>query len=434
MPPVMKPSLKIAIAGLGTVGGGVVALLQRNAALLERHAGRKLELVAVSARDRRRKRPIDVGNAAWYDDAARMAAEADIDVVIELIGGSEGTARQTVAAALERGKHVVTANKALLAHHGTELARLAEAKDVTLGFEAAVAGGIPVLKALREGLAANHILRVSGILNGTCNYILSQMRATGRDFDAVLAEAQSLGYAEADPSFDIDGVDAAHKLALLAAVAFGSTVDFGGVHVEGIRHVTALDIAFAQDLGYRIKLLGLARLTEHGLEQRVHPCMVPLSAPIAHVEGVFNAIMVEGDFVGRVTLEGRGAGAEPTASAVVADLLDIATRRGAPGFAVPASALIERPRSPMARHSGAFYVRLMVVDRPGVVADITAAFRDESVSMEQMLQRGRAPGEAVPLVLTTHDTEEAAMVRALDRIKALDTVLEPPRMIRVENL
>lgn len=430
----MKPSLNIAIAGLGTVGAGVVALLRRNAALLERHAGRKLELVAVSARDRARERVVDLGAADWHEDAVAMAATPGIDVVVELIGGSDGVARQVVSTALQHGKHVVTANKALLAHHGTSLARLAEAKGVALGFEAAVAGGIPILKALREGLAANRVLRVCGILNGTCNYILSQMRETGRDFDTVLAEAQSLGYAEADPSFDIDGIDAAHKLALLAAVAFGNAVDFEGVHVEGIRHVTALDIAFAQDLGYRIKLLGLARVTEHGLEQRVHPCMVPLSTPIAHVEGVFNAVMIEGDFVGRVTLEGRGAGADPTASAVVADLLDIATGRGAPSFGMPAASLSERPRSPMARHTGAFYARLMVVDRPGVIADITAAFRDEAVSMEQMLQRGRAPGEAVPVVLTTHDAEEAAMLRALDRIKALDTVLEPPRLIRVENL
>ena len=430
----MKPSLNIAIAGLGTVGAGVVALLRRNAALLERHAGRKLELVAVSARDRARERVVDLGAADWHEDAVAMAATPGIDVVVELIGGSDGVARQVVSTALEHGKHVVTANKALLAHHGTSLARLAEAKGVALGFEAAVAGGIPILKALREGLAANRVLRVCGILNGTCNYILSQMRETGRDFATVLAEAQSLGYAEADPSFDIDGIDAAHKLALLAAVAFGNAVDFEGVHVEGIRHVTALDIAFAQDLGYRIKLLGLARVTEHGLEQRVHPCMVPLSTPIAHVEGVFNAVMIEGDFVGRVTLEGRGAGADPTASAVVADLLDIATGRGAPSFGMPAASLSERPRSPMARHTGAFYARLMVVDRPGVIADITAAFRDEAVSMEQMLQRGRAPGEAVPVVLTTHDAEEAAMLRALDRIKALDTVLEPPRLIRVENL
>jgi len=388
----------------------------------------------VSARDRARSRTIDINGVPWHDDPVAMAGAPGIDVVVELIGGSDGVARQVVTTALERGRHVVTANKALLAHHGNEIAHLAESKKVSLGFEAAVAGGIPILKALREGLAANHVLRVCGILNGTCNYILSQMRETGRDFAAVLKEAQALGYAEADPSFDVDGIDAAHKLALLASVAFGSQVDFAGVYVEGIRHITALDIAFAQDLGYRIKLVGLARPTEHGLEQRVHPCMVPLSAPLAHVENVFNAVMVEGDFVGRLTLEGRGAGADPTASAVVADLLDIAAGRGAPGFGVPASSLKSRPSAPMARRSGAYYVRLMVVDRPGVIADITAAFRDEAVSMEQFLQRGRSPGEAVPVVLTTHDTVEASMVRALGRIGGLDTVVEPPCMIRVENL
>jgi homoserine dehydrogenase len=430
----MSQPLKVAIAGLGTVGAGTVALLRRNAAQIEHHTGRKIEVVAVSARDRTRSRTIDLNGVPWHDDPVAMASAPGVDVVVELIGGSDGVARQVVMTALERGRHVVTANKALLAHHGNEIAHLAESKKVSLGFEAAVAGGIPILKALREGLAANHVLRVCGILNGTCNYILSQMRETGRDFTAVLKEAQALGYAEADPSFDIDGIDAAHKLALLASVAFGSQVDFASVYVEGIRHITALDIAFAQDLGYRIKLLGLARPTEHGLEQRVHPCMVPLSAPLAHVENVFNAVMVEGDFVGRLTLEGRGAGADPTASAVVADLLDIAAGRGAPGFGVPASSLQHRPSAPMARRSGAYYVRLMVVDRPGVIAEITAAFRDESVSMEQFLQRGRSPGEAVPVVLTTHDTVEASMVRALGRIGGLDTVVEPPCMIRVENL
>ena len=430
----MTSPLRIGVAGLGTVGAGVVKLLAEHGRLLALRGGRPLKLVAVSARSKARKRDIDVSHLRWERDPLALATAPDIDVVIELIGGSRGVARQLVRKALASGKHVVTANKALLAMHGAELAALAEKKGRLLAFEAAVAGGIPIIKALREGLVGNRVKRLYGILNGTCNYILTTMRETGRDFDVVLAEAQAAGYAEADPSFDIDGIDAAHKLALLAAVAFGNAVNFAGVHVEGIRHVTALDIAFAQDLGYRIKLLGLARLTEHGIEQRVHPCMVPLSAPLAHVEGVFNAVMIEGDFVGRVVLEGRGAGADPTASAVVADLLDIATGRGAPGFAVPATALTERPASPMAKHCGAFYVRLMVVDRPGVIADITAAFRDESVSMEQMLQRGRAPGEAVPIVLTTHDTEEAAMLRALERIRALDTVLEPPRMIRVENL
>ena len=430
----MKSPLRIAIAGLGTVGGGALRLLQRNADLVARRGGRPIVVTAVSSRDRKRDRGVDLGTVRWFDDAVAMAAASDIDVVVELIGGSEGIAAGTVRTALKSGKHVVTANKALLAHHGVELARLAEERGVALCFEAAVAGGIPILKALREGLAANQVGRIYGILNGTCNYILSTMRETGRDFQEVLGEAQRLGYAEADPSFDIDGIDAAHKLAILTSLAFGTEVDFKGVNVEGIRHVSALDIDFADELGYRIKLLGIARLTDHGVEQRVHPCMVPKGSPIAHVEGVFNAVVAEGDFSGRVMLEGRGAGAEPTASAVVADLIDIAAGRQSPGFGLPASALAASPAAPMSRHRGAYYVRLMVYDRPGVIADVAAALRDEQVSMDQMIQRGRAPGEAVPVVLTTHDTDEAAMRRALDRITALQTVLEPPRMIRVEDL
>jgi len=430
----LKPPLRIAIAGLGTVGAGTLQLLQRNAELVERRAGRRLVVSAVAARSRARDRGVDLGNARWFDDAAAMAVDPAVDVVVELIGGSDGVAREVVSRAIAAGKPVVTANKALIAHYGTTLARQAEEKGVALLFEAAVAGGIPILKALREGLAANHVKRIYGILNGTCNFILTTMRETGREFADVLSEAQQRGYAEADPSFDIDGVDAAHKLALLAAVAFGNAPDIAGVYVEGIRHVSALDIDFADDLGYRIKLLGVARLTPHGLEQRVHPCMVPRAAPIASVDGVFNAVVVEGDFVGRVMLEGRGAGAQPTASAVVADLMDIALGRWSSSFTVPASALQARPSSPMTQHIGACYLRLMVVDRPGVIADIAAALRDEQVSMEQMIQRGRSPGEAVPVVLTTHETEEAAMRRALARIERLDAVLEPPRMIRVETL
>ena len=299
-----------------------------------------------------------------------------------------------------------------------------------LAFEAAVAGGIPVIKALREGLAGNRIDRVAGILNGTCNYILTVMREQGREFADVLADAQALGYAEADPSFDVDGIDAAHKLAILAALAFNRPVDFGAVHVEGIRGVSATDIAFATELGYRIKLLGIARRTPEGIESRVHPCMVPLASPIARVDGVFNAVVAEGDFVGRVMLEGRGAGAGPTASAVVADLIDIARGRAAPMWG--ATELLHLPNVPMEAHHGAYYLRLMVVDRPGVIADVTAALRDSGVSLESMLQRGRAPGEAVPVVLVTHETNEAAMRAACAQIAALDAVLEPPALIRIE--
>ncbi len=431
----MSEPLRIALAGLGTVGAGTLALLRANAEPIARRAGRPLTVVAASARDRKRKRSVDLRGIDWHDDAAAMASRPGIDVVVELIGGSDGIARRVVETAIEHGKHVVTANKALLAHHGTDLAKRAEAKNVSLGFEAAVAGGIPILKVLREGLAGNQIRRIYGILNGTCNYILTQMRDERRDFADVLADAQRLGYAEADPGFDLDGTDTAHKLALLAAVAFGGAVDLDGIHIEGIRHVSARDIEYAAALGYTIKLLGVARPTDHGLEQRVHPCMVPQAAPIAHVEGVFNAVVVEGDAVGRLMLEGRGAGAEPTASAVVADLVDIAAGRGAPGFGVPASVLHAGKTAAMARHRGAYYMRLMVSDRPGVIADVAAALRDQDVSMEQMLQRGRAAaGEAVPVVITTHETEEAAMLRAVTAIGALATVLEPPCLIRIENL
>jgi homoserine dehydrogenase len=426
--------LRIAIAGLGVVGAGTVKLLQTHAGDLARRSERPIEIVAVSARTRSRARDVDVSAYRWLDDAMGLPDLAEVDVVVELIGGSDGAARRLLETAIAKGKHVVTANKALLALHGTALARAAEAEGVSLGYEAAVAGGIPIIKTLREGLAANRIERVYGILNGTCNYILTTMRQSGREFADVLADAQRLGYAEADPSFDVDGIDAAHKLAILAAVAFGNEVNFAGVHVEGIRHVSAVDIAFAEELGFRIKLLGIARPTEHGIEQRVHACMVPLGTPIAHVEGVFNAVVTEGDFVGQNLSQGRGAGAGPTASAVVSDLVDIARGRSQPTFSVPAGELKRAPAAPMARHRGAYYVRLMVVDKPGVIADVAAALRDEEVSMEAMLQRARAPGEAVPVVLTTHETEEAAMRRALERIAALGSVVEPPHMIRIEAL
>ena len=436
-----------------------------------------------------------------------LAADPAADVVVELIGGSDGPARALVQAALAAGKPVVTANKAMLAVHGAALAAAAEERGVPLAFEAAVAGGIPVIKALREGLAANRISRIAGILNGTCNYILTQMRERGREFAEVLADAQKLGYAEADPSFDIDGIDAAHKLAILAAIAFGRPVAFEAVHVEGIRLISALDIAFAGELGYRIKLLGIARQTDAGIEARVHPCMVPQSAPIARVDGVFNAVVAEGDFVGRVMLEGRGAGAGPksrgrrsdryraqpltplgrlgrlssapsvpwvhpcmvlqtapiarvdgvfnavvaegdfvgrvmlegrgagagpTASAVVADLIDIARDRITPVWGAASAELSNAPSVPMSAHVGAYYLRLMVVDRPGVIADVTAVLRDLGVSLELMLQRGRAPGEAVPVVLVTHETQESAMREAVTRIAALGAVLEAPTMIRIE--
>ena len=430
----MAEPLRIAIAGLGTVGAGTLRLLSAHEKQIAARCGRPVSVVAISARDRNRDRGVDISKLAWHDNAVELAGRNDVDVVVELIGGSDGPAKALVQAAIAAGKHVVTANKALLAHHGTALATAAERKGVTIAYEAAVAGGIPIIKTLREGLAANAIRRVYGILNGTCNYILTTMRETGREFGDVLAEAQKLGYAEADPTFDIDGVDAAHKLAILTSLAFGCRVNFAGIHVEGIRNVSAVDIAFASELGYRIKLLGIASLVNGAVEQRVHACMIPVGRPIAHIEGVFNAVVTDGDFVGQNMVEGRGAGAGPTASAVVADLMDIARGQTLPAFGLPAADLVERPAQPMDRHRGAYYVRLMVRDKPGVIADVAAALRDENVSMEAMLQRGRAAAEAVPVVITTHETEEAGMRRALARIATLDAVTEPPHMIRIEPL
>jgi len=425
-------TLRIGIAGLGTVGAGVVKLLAQNGDLIAARAGCRIEISAVSARDRKKDRGVDLGRFRWLDDPISLAADPGVDAIVELIGGADGAAKALAEATLSRGKTFVTANKALLAHHGAHLATLAEKSKSAFMFEASVAGGIPIVKALREGLAANRLSRVFGILNGTCNYILTKMEATGRDFADVLAEAQKLGYAEADPAFDIDGVDTAHKLAVLTSLAFGMPVAFDAIHVEGIRRVAAVDIAYAAELGHRIKLLAVARRTPHGIEQRVHPALVPLSHPIAHVDGVFNAVVAEGDFVGRTVFEGRGAGEGPTASAVVADLIDVAAGRRTPAFGVPASSLARQPLAPMDRHVGPYYLRLTVYDRPGVIADIAAVLRDEAVSIESLLQRGRA--ETVPVVMLVHETEEARMRRAVERIAALKAVTEPPCVIRKEML
>lgn len=430
----MTPVLKIGIAGLGTVGGGVLRLLQAHADLLAQRSGRRIVVTAVSARDRHRDRGVPLDGVRWYDDAVALAADPEVDVVVELIGGANGIAKTVCETAIAHGKPVVTANKALLAVHGPALAASAEEAGVALAFEAAVAGGIPAIKGLREGLAGNRIDGVFGILNGTCNYILTEMRTTGREFAEVLAEAQKLGYAEADPSFDVDGIDAAHKLAVLAALAFNARVEFDDLHIEGIRQVSALDIAYAQELGYRIKLLGIARRTGEGLSLRVHPCMVAEASPIAHVEGVFNAVVAQGDFVGQVMMTGRGAGAGPTASAVVADLVDLARGLRVPTLGIPAARLERAAVLPMDHRRGAYYLRLMVVDRPGVIADVAAAMRDQQISVESLLQRGRSPGDAVPLVIITHETDEAAMTRLLAALGALDAVLEPPHVIRIEDL
>ena len=431
----MSQPRKIAVAGLGTVGSGVLKLLAANGEAIAARCGRSIVVTAVSARDKTKDRGVDLKNITWFDDPRELAAKADADVVVELIGGAEGAARDAVTAAIARKKHVVTANKALLAYHGLELAKAAESAGVTLALEASVAGGIPIIKALREGLAGNDIKRVTGILNGTCNYILTTMRATGRDFADVLREAQALGYAEADPSFDVDGIDAAHKLAILASVTFGMPVDIKSVHAEGIRNVTSLDIQYADEFGYRIKLIGLAeRLEDGSVMQRVYPCLLTPDAPLATVDGVFNAVVAEGDFVGKSVYVGRGAGAGPTASAVVSDIIDIARGRQTPTFGIPATQLKARKAASVDSHTGEYYVRLLVADRPGVFADIAAAFRDESVSMESVLQRGRNVNVNVNVVIITHETQESALVRALKRFQANAALVEPPRMMRIENL
>ena len=430
----MTMPLKIAVVGLGVVGAETVRLIAAQQDILSRRCGRPVVVTAVSARDKSRDRGLSLDGIEWFDDPVALARDADADVVCELIGGSEGVARDVCEAAIAAGRHMVTANKALIAMHGATLGRAAEAAGITLAYEAAVAGGIPIIKALREGLAANQVTKVQGILNGTCNYILTTMRETGRDFAGILAEAQEHGYAEADPTFDIDGIDAAHKLAILTSVTFGCAIDFDAVHIEGIRHIDAQDIRFATELGYRIKLLGIAEMKDGCVQQRVHPAMVPLEAPIASVEGVFNGVVAEGDYVGTTMFEGRGAGAGPTASAVVADIIDIARGRETPIFGVPTDELETMRVSPMDERVGLYYVRVMVYDNPGVFADIAGALRDSEISIESAIQRGRVENGVVPVVLTTHETREASMKHALDLIGALDSVAETPRMIRIETL
>ncbi len=426
-------AFRVGIAGLGTVGATVARIVIEQGEALAARCGRKLELTAVSARDKRRDRGVSLSHIEWFDDPAALARTAPIDVFVELMGGEGGAAKASVEAALGRGVPVVTANKALLAHHGAALANTAEAKGLALNFEAAVAGGIPIIKSLREGLGANRISRVYGILNGTCNYILTTMEASGRGFGDVLAEAQALGYAEADPTFDIGGMDTAHKLSLLAAVTFGNAPALDGIHVEGIERISPMDIMFAREFGYRIKLLGLAARTTLGVEQRVHPAMVPLGTPLADVDGVFNAVVAEGDLVGKSVYEGRGAGAGPTASAVMADILDIARGVRLPTFGAPAATLKRPVIVPIGDHVGACYLRFTVIDRPGVIAVLSRCLADQSISIESMLQRSRAPGEAVPVVIITHEAREEAMAKALGAIVATGIVTEQPCMVRIER-
>ncbi len=429
----MEP-LRIGLAGIGTVGGGVVRLLADNAGLIARRAGRPVVVTAVSARDRNRDRGIDLSATSWMDDATELAARDDVDVVVELIGGSDGPALTLARRTLAAGKAFVTANKAMLAHHGLELAGVAEARGLALRYEAAVAGGIPVIKGLSEGMAANRIGRVYGLLNGTCNYILTRMENERLDFDVVLAEAQAAGYAEADPSFDIDGIDTAHKLSILAALAFGARIDFGAVATEGIRAVELADIDHAATLGFRIKLVGLAETAAGQLFQRVHPALVPLDHPLAAAGGALNAVVAEGDFAGRLLFQGRGAGDGPTASAVVADLVDIARGNNSHVFGMPVADLAALPPADTASRHGRYYLRLTVADRPGVLAELTAALRDHGVSIESLIQRGHAANGDALVVMVTHGAGEARVVAALAQMAASDAVTGAPVMMHILDL
>jgi homoserine dehydrogenase len=419
-------SLKVALAGLGTVGGGVIRLLDTNRDLIERRAGRRIEVVAVSARDRTKDRGIDLSRFDWVDDTTELAGHDRADVVVELIGGSDGPALTLARRTLAAGRSFVTANKAMIAHHGLELAQAAEARGAALKFEAAVAGGIPVIKGLREGAAANAIERVYGILNGTCNFILSKMEAEGRDFAEVLSEAQALGYAEADPSFDIDGVDAAHKLSILASIAFGTQPAFGDVAVTGIRHVLGADIAEAATLGYRVRLVGVAETDAHGLFQRVHPHLVPIDHPLAHTTGSLNAVVADGNFVGRLFFQGRGAGDGPTASAVVADLIDIARTEFGPPYAMPAASLAKEAAAPSGERRGRAYLRFTVPDKVGVLAEIAAAMRDAGVSIESLIQRGAMADGSVLLAIVTHEGPERCVAQALEKLRGSQSLAGEP--------
>jgi homoserine dehydrogenase len=428
----MSTPFRLGVAGLGTVGAGVVKIVQTHGAALAAKAGRPVEITAVSARNRSVDRGVDLSGYAWEDDATRLAHRDDVDCVVEVIGGSNGPAKALAEQALAAGKHVVTANKALIAHHGQELAEAAEAAGVALRFEAGVAGGIPVLKALGEGLAANEISRVFGVLNGTCNYILSEMEATEADYADVLAEAQRLGYAEADPTFDVGGIDAAHKLAILAALAFGTRIDFDGVVTEGIEQITLADIKTARDMGYSIKLLGLARMHDTGLEQRVRPCMVAETTPIGALQGVTNAVVTEGDFVGQCVFTGPGAGEGPTASAILADVLDAARGVVAPAFGRPASGLAAAPRLQHGEEHSPYYLRFMLADQPGALASIATALGETGVSIHRMRQYGQ--GDPVPVVIETHDAHRDAIDTAVDAIAALPVSMAPPVAIRIEEV
>ena len=438
----MPKPLRLGVAGVGTVGVGVITMLNAHAERLALRCGRALEVTAVSARDREKRRGVDLSPFEWFEDPRDLARSRNIDLFVELIGGAGDPAYSAVEAALDAGKHVVTANKALLAHHGVALAERAEAQNVALKFEAAVAGGIPVVKVLRESLLGNETTRVYGILNGTSNYILTRMQHEGQEFEEVLAEAQEAGYAEADPTFDIGGQDAAHKLAILTSLAFGTRIALDSVYVEGIDQIGNDDILSADRLGYRIKLLGVAMKTDSGIEQRVHPTMVPKHTAIAEVDGVTNAITIEGDFVGDIMLVGEGAGAGPTASAVVSDICDIARGHNGAPLIVLASKLAPYERAAMRAHEGGYYIRLSVHDRPGAFAAIAGRMSEHGISLKSIVQSPEAgeshgddtSGAPVPVVMITHRTTEEAIRCAFDDIEADGHIDRPPKMIRIEGM
>ena len=435
----MTNALRLGIAGLGTVGTGVLDILKTHADLIATRCGKPIKVTAVSARSKGKTRgQHDLAGLEWFDDPVALAKSMNIDVFIELIGGDTGPAKDAVEAAIASGKHVVTANKALLAHHGASLARAAEAKNVALYFEAAVAGGIPIIKTLREGLAGNGVKKIFGIMNGTCNYILTKMAGEGRSFSDVLKEAQALGYAEADPTFDVGGFDTAHKLAVISSLAFGTEVNLPSIHIEGIEAITLEDIRHAEELGYKIKLLGVAVAHDGGIEQRVHPTLIPKGTSVADTDGVFNAVVVKGDFVGDLMLEGRGAGAHPTASAVLSDIVDIARGNMRPAFGVPAKDLKKFKAAPQKVHEGGFYVSLELHDKPGAVAAIATILADAKISIESIVQRGKKDKDedrsTASFILITHDTLEISIHKAMERIEKDGHVAKAPRVIRIERL
>jgi homoserine dehydrogenase len=440
----MSKALRLGVAGLGTVGASVIRLLAKQGNRIAVNSGQTVRVSAVSARDQSRDRGVELSGFAWFQDPVDLARSSEIDVFVELIGGEDGPAEASVRAALQSGKHVVTANKALLAKHGVELAELAEANGVSLCYEAAVAGGIPIVKTLREGMAGNDISRVYGILNGTCNYILTRMETDGISFEDCLADAQRLGYAEADPTFDIEGNDTAHKLAILTSLAFGTKISAEDIYLEGISSITTADIQAADELGYRIKLLGVAQRTDTGIEQRVHPTMVPKSSAIARIDGVLNAVAVDGDFVGEIVLVGPGAGGNATASAVVADISDVARGDRTPVLGMPAKELVEYKRARMRLHEGGYYIRFAVHDRPGAFAEIAKCMADADISLESIVQRrtgkplgGSGSGQSAepqPVILITYETTEVAVREALETIASKGVISGAPQMIRIEKL